>query len=141
MTKTADAIDYTPPKVVQNACKKGLTLKDAYGGKGLREPTIEWAQHFADGNPSDAAHARKMRAWFARHDTDKRPGWDKPPTPGFVARLLWGGDAGQRWAQKLVKQAEKVDEAAKSAKKAKGGNKKADKPNASRKLAVKKKSR
>ena len=125
MPATTKPIDYTPPKAVQNACKKGLALKDEYGGKGLREPTLEWAEHFAKGKVSDAAHAKKMRAWFARHDTDVRPGWDKPPTPGYVARLLWGSDAGQKWSQKLVSQAEKAQEAAKTAKKkAKGKAKK-----------------
>ena len=118
MAKTYASIDFSPPKAVQSAYLRGLKLKDAYGGKGLREPTLQKAKHFAEGGDNDPAHARKMRAWFARHDTDKKPGWDKPPTPGFVARLLWGGDAGQRWAARLVRQVERADEDEKAAKKA-----------------------
>jgi hypothetical protein len=36
---------------------------------------------------------REMNAWFARHEVDRRPGWDKAgeESPGFVAHLLWGG--------------------------------------------------
>lgn len=125
MASGQTGIDYTPPKAVQNACKKGLALKETYGGKGLRAPTLEWAERFASGKANDAAHARKMRAWFARHDVDQKPGWDKPPTPGYVARLLWGGDAGQRWATKLVSQAEKADEKARASKKKATSTKKA----------------
>ena len=36
-----------------------------------------------------------MRAWHARHAVDKRPDWDNPPTPGYVAFLLWGGEPGR----------------------------------------------
>jgi hypothetical protein len=47
-----------------------------------------------------------MRAWFARHKVDRRPGWDKAgeETPGFVAWELWGGNAGQEWSESKVKQ-------------------------------------
>ena len=117
VSKNFTSIDFAPPKAVQNACKRGLRLKHTYGGKGLRAATVAKAEQFAKGGDNDPAHARKMRAWFARHDTDKKSGWDKPPTPGFVARLLWGGDAGQRWVTKLVREVERAEEVAKAAKK------------------------
>lgn len=107
-------LSLAPPKAVVAACKKGLKLKDDYAGKGLRPHTVEWAQHFAAGKSSEIAQARRMRAWFRRHKNDKRAGWDKPPTPGYVAWLLWGGDAGFRWVEKLVAQSEQegtVDDA------------------------------
>ena len=102
MTKASGTIKLTPPKAVREACKRGLALKDEFGGKGLREATVQKARDFVAGKANDPAHARKMRAWFKRHDVDKRPGWDEPPTPGFVARLLWGGDAGQQWVEQLM---------------------------------------
>lgn len=137
MAGSKTEIDYTPPKAVQNACKKGLALKDEYGGKGLRAPTLNWAKRFADGKSNEPAHARKMRAWFARHDVDKKDGWDKPPTPGYVARLLWGGDAGQRWVNKLVSQAEKADEQAKASKKRTTKKRATKKTQAKKKVAAK----
>jgi hypothetical protein len=54
---------------------------------------------------------RRMRAWFARHESDKRPGWDRAgkETPGYVAWLLWGGDAGRSWAIKMVAEMNRID--------------------------------
>jgi hypothetical protein len=46
-----------------------------------------------------------MDAWFARHAVDRRPGWDKDVTPGYVAHLLWGGDAAKRWVRELRRDA------------------------------------
>lgn len=92
----------TPPKAVIAACKKALALKDEYAGKGLRPHTVQWAQHLAAGKQASPEQARRMRAYFRRHKVDKRAGWDKPPTPGYVAWLMWGGDAGFRWAEQRV---------------------------------------
>jgi hypothetical protein len=50
-----------------------------------------------------------MRAWFARHDeASKSPGWDKPgeEKPGYVAWLLWGGNAAMNWSARKVKELE-----------------------------------
>ena len=91
-----------PPKSVQNACEQGIELHGEHGGKGLRETTVQWARHFAAGKPNDPAQARRMRAWFHRHRVDKRDGWDAPPTPGYVAWLLWGGDEGVGWVEQIV---------------------------------------
>jgi hypothetical protein len=63
---------------------------------------------------------RRMRAWFARHESDKKPGWDKPgqETPGYVAWLLWGGDPGRRWAEQMVADMERIEAGRKSVAKA-----------------------
>lgn len=49
-----------------------------------------------------------MNAWFARHAVDRKPGWSLPgkETPGYVAWLLWGGDAGRTWAADKVRELE-----------------------------------
>lgn len=101
-TQNKHEIDFTPPKAVQQAAQRGLELKDEHGGKGLRDHTVAWARHLAEGKASEAAEAKRMRAYFRRHKVDKRAGWDEPPTPGYVAWLLWGGDAGQQWAEDLL---------------------------------------
>ena len=54
-----------------------------------------------------------MNAWFARHESaSKSPGWDTPgeEKPGFVAWLLWGGNAAQRWAAAKVAQMDRQDQ-------------------------------
>jgi hypothetical protein len=136
MTKANGTINLTPPKPVREACKRGLALKDEFGGKGLREPTVQKARDFVAGKPNDPAHARKMRAWFKRHDVDRRPGWEDPPTPGYVARLLWGGDAGQQWVEKLMERLEAQEAEANGAK---GRGKKVAQKAARKKTGAKKK--
>ena len=101
-THSPSTPDLHPPKGVRDACKRGLELQPEHGGKGLVEETLTWAHAFVDGKPATPEKLRKMRAWFARHEVDHKVGWDDPPTPGFVAWLLWGGDAGKSWSQSVV---------------------------------------
>lgn len=105
-----DHIDMSPPKVVRNACKRGVQLyEEGHGGDGLRPATIRWARRLAAGADITADKARLMRAWLARHASDRRPDWHDPPTPGYVAWLLWGGDDAVGWSNKLVRQLEAAD--------------------------------
>lgn len=107
-----DGIDFTPPESVKSKLKKGLKLyEDGKGGKGLVPATISWARKLVAGEAISPEKARKMSAWHARHAVDKRPNWDKAgeETPGYVANLLWGGEPGREWADRLVKAMEKKD--------------------------------
>jgi hypothetical protein len=50
-----------------------------------------------------------MASYFARHKIDKRAenfGNDDDPSTGYIAWLLWGGDAGQTWAEEHLKMIE-----------------------------------
>lgn len=107
-----DGIDFSPPEGVKAKLRKGLKLyEDGRGGKGLVSATISWARKLVAGENISPEKARKMSAWHARHAVDKRPGWDKAgeETPGYVANLLWGGEPGRAWADRLVKAMEKKD--------------------------------
>jgi hypothetical protein len=107
-----DGIDFSPPEAVKSKLRKGLKLyEDGKGGKGLVGATISWARKLAGGENISPEKARKMSAWHARHAVDKRPGWDKAgeETPGYVANLLWGGEPGRKWADRLVEAMEKKD--------------------------------
>jgi hypothetical protein len=103
-------IDMVPPKGVRAACERGLALQEEFGGKGLVASTVAWARDLAEGKAATPQKVKKMRAWFARHAVDKRPGWARPPTPGYVAWLLWGGDAGERWARRVASAIERRQE-------------------------------
>ena len=102
-------INMRPPEGVKSACKRGLALKGKHGGDGLTGAAVAWAKKLSTGQPITPEKVRKMHAFFARHKVDKRAGWDKPPTPGYVAWQLWGGDAGRAWSDKLCKQLDKSD--------------------------------
>lgn len=109
---TYEGIDFTPSERVQSQFAKGLELYEAgKGGDGLVPATIRWARRLAAGEAVTPAKARKGSAWFARHETDKKPDWDKAgeETPGYVAWLLWGGDAGRAWFDSLVERMDAAD--------------------------------
>ena len=86
------------------------------GGDGLTSQTVREARTIAGRQDVSPDKLRRMRAWFARHESDKKPGWDKPgkETPGYVAWLLWGGDAGRRWAEQMVSDMERIEAGRKS---------------------------
>lgn len=92
------------PENVRSQFRKGLTLLD-HAGDGLRPKTVSEAREIAAGKPISPDKLVRMRAWFARHAVDRRPGWDKDITPGYVAWLLWGGDAGRTWVNKVLSEA------------------------------------
>ena len=93
----------TPPQGVREALRRGLELHEAgASGDGLQPETVAWARRMARGEQASREKIIKMRAWHARHAVDKRPEWDNPPTPGYVAFLLWGGEPGRVWSNKVA---------------------------------------
>jgi len=56
---------------------------------------------------------RRMVSYFARHEVDKegqgfKQGEEGYPSAGRIAWALWGGDAGQAWANQQIKQLENM---------------------------------
>lgn len=99
------AVDLKPTAGMAAAAERGLRLHDdGKSGDGLKPETVARAGRLSRREDMNEAWVREMNGWFARHEADKRPGWDKPgeETPGFVAWLLWGGDAGQDFAARKV---------------------------------------
>lgn len=114
-----DEIDFTVPKGVREELELGLEWHEAgLSGDGLVPATVSWARRMANGENISPEKAVKMRAWLARHESDKSgegfsPGEDGFPSPGRVAWALWGGDPALSWSAKLVRQMRKADEDAK----------------------------
>jgi len=99
------AISLKPTAGMAAAAKRGLRLhEDGKSGDGLKPETVARANRLARREEMNEAWVREMNAWFARHASDRRPGWDKPgaETPGFVAWLLWGGNAARNFAARKV---------------------------------------
>ena len=104
-------VNLTPPEGVRSALRRGLKLhEEGHSGDGLVPETVAWARRMANGEAASEAKIRKMRAWHARHAVDRRPGWENPPTPGYVAFLLWGGAAGRSWAERKVAELDRAKE-------------------------------
>lgn len=101
------AVDLKPTAGMAAAAERGLRLHDeGKSGDGLKPETVARAGRLSRREEMNEPWVREMNAWFARHESDRRPGWDKAgeETPGFVAWLLWGGDAGQSFAARKVEE-------------------------------------
>lgn len=104
-------VDLTPTKAVADAAAKGLKLREAFG-RGGTKVGLERGRQLSERRELDEATVKKMRAYFARHKVDKRGknfGDDDKPSAGYVAWLLWGGDAGKDWAERKMASLEKAD--------------------------------
>tara|TARA_Y100001973_G_scaffold64658_1_gene94497 strand:+ start:1434 stop:4130 length:2697 start_codon:yes stop_codon:yes gene_type:complete len=114
-----DEIDFSVPKGVRSELERGLEWHEqGLSGDGLVPATVSWARRMANGEDISPEKAVKMRAWLARHESDKSgegfsPGEDGFPSPGRVAWALWGGDPALSWSAKLVRQMRQADEDAK----------------------------
>lgn len=105
--------DLTPTAAMAEAAARGLRLHDeGKSGDGLKPETVRRANIIARRDELTESHVREMRAWFARHESDKRPGWDDAgeETPGFVAWLLWGGDPAESWSNRKVAEMDREQE-------------------------------
>lgn len=113
-SKAYESLDFTPPQGVQDEAAKGLEWRREYG-RGGTEVGVARARDLSNGRTISPETARRMKAYFDRHETDKQgEGWQPDqsgfPSAGRIAWALWGGDAGQTWANKLVRQMNAEDE-------------------------------
>ncbi|KLD70015.1 hypothetical protein Y887_13875 [Xanthomonas pisi DSM 18956] len=123
----------SPPKNVAQAAARGLKLREQHG-RGGTAIGVARARDLSAQKSLSAQTIRRMQSYFTRHSVDKNgKGWAdaKAPSAGYIAWLLWGGDAGQRWAERVLRQldepatANKAASPKKSASATAGGGKKA----------------
>lgn len=104
------AVSLKPTAGMASAARRGLKLhEEGKSGDGLKPETVARANRLARREEMNEDWVREMNAWFARHDSaSKSPGWDKAgeEKPGFVAWLLWGGNAAKNWSARKVKELE-----------------------------------
>lgn len=110
-----------PPKTVADEAKKGLKYREMAGGKGGLTPSQAKAEGIGSGvqravnlkNRDNLSidTIKRMKAFFDRHQKNKAISPEHKNEPwkdkGYVAWLLWGGDAGYVWAKKELKKMEK----------------------------------
>lgn len=102
-------VSLKPTAGMAAAAKRGLRLhEEGKSGDGLKPETVARANKIARREEMNPDWVREMNAWFARHASDQKPGWDAAgkETPGFVAHLLWGGTPAKNWSARKVKQLE-----------------------------------
>lgn len=109
-----DHIDFKPPSGVRAEAQKGLDWRSEFG-RGGTAVGIARARDLSNGVTISPDTARRMKAFFDRHQSDKTgegwsPGEKGFPSNGRIAHALWGGDAGYAWSRKLVRQMNAADE-------------------------------
>ena len=97
---------WEPPQDVREAAALGLELRREFN-RGGTEVGVARARDLSNGKRIPPQTINRMLSYFARHEVDKQAdGWGdrNNPSAGYIAWLLWGGDAGLRWAKGIEKE-------------------------------------
>jgi hypothetical protein len=113
---TLDDLDLVPTSGMVTEAQRGLDWRDDLE-RGGTAVGIARARDIVNRKRLSPSTVKRMASFFARHEVDKRaegfrPGEDGYPSNGRIAWALWGGDAGQRWAESKVRQIERIEEGA-----------------------------
>lgn len=110
------ANSFAPPQAVRDAARRGLELRKEWGRGGLSNAEaseqgigsgVQRATNLANGDAVSLDTIQRMANFFSRHEKNYRPDKkesDGGPTAGTIAYLLWGGDAGQTWANRILRE-------------------------------------
>ena len=98
---------FKPTLRMASAARRGMRLREKFG-RGGTDVGVRRAHQLIDRTDLSEQDVKSIHSFFARHEVDKNAKaheWnsDKDPSAGFVAWLLWGGDAGKRWADAKAK--------------------------------------
>jgi hypothetical protein len=97
-------LTWKPTLRMAAAAKRGLRLREQFG-RGGTHVGVARAHQLAERRPVTETDVKAMHSYFARHAVDKQVRshkWNSntDPSAGFIAWLLWGGDAGKEWADR-----------------------------------------
>lgn len=104
-------IDFRAPERVAEQARKGLALRREFR-RGGTSVGLARARDLKNRRNLSPETIIRMTSYFARHEVDKEAakfGDDEDPSAGYVAWLLWGGDAGRDWAESVRSEMEAVD--------------------------------
>ena len=118
-------INFKPPASVTKAAQRGLELRKKFkkGGLSTQEAGkqgigsgVARATSLSRRSNVSPKVIKQMCGYFSRHAKDKKPGWSNAsnPSKGYIAWLLWGGNPGRGWANKVKRQMEAADKKVKA---------------------------
>lgn len=90
-------MSHVPPQGARAAARRGLELRREYG-RGGTAVGVARARDIANGKALSDDTIGRMVSFFARHEGNRGSGSESPPSNGYIAWLLWGGDPGRTWA-------------------------------------------
>jgi hypothetical protein len=105
---------FVPPEGVRSAARRGLELRRKHkrGGLDTKQAKkagvgsgVQRASDLASGDALSIETVKRMKNFFSRHSKYKEHHRDKT-SAAYISWLLWGGNAGQRWAESVVRQYE-----------------------------------
>lgn len=118
-------IDFKPPQSVADEAEKGLEYREkaSPSNKGGLTPAeaakqgigsgVQRAVNLKNRNNISPDVIKQMTAFFSRHEKNKGVAPEHKGEPwndkGNVAWLIWGGDPGRAWAEKVKGQMEAAD--------------------------------
>jgi capsid protein len=107
------AVDLTPSDGMVEEANRGLEWRKKYA-RGGTEVGVARARDISNRKQLSPDTVRRMVSYFARHEVDKkgkgfRPADEGFPSAGRIAWALWGGDAGQTWANRKAKELDRAE--------------------------------
>lgn len=97
---------FLPPSSVRESAALGLKLREEFN-RGGTMVGVARARDLSNGKRISPETINRMLSYFARHAIDKQAdGWgdESNPSAGYIAWLLWGGDAGLQWINGIEKE-------------------------------------
>lgn len=95
---------FKPNRQMAANAKRGLKLREKFN-RGGTEVGVRRANQLAAQVALESADVKSVHSYFARHAVDKdgkSHEWDSntDPSAGYIAWLLWGGEAGKLWSDR-----------------------------------------
>jgi lambda family phage portal protein len=106
-----DGIDFTPPQGARDAAKRALEVRETKppSQRGMTPVGLARARDLQNGVKLSPDTIKRMKAFFDRHEVDKKGSTFGEQGKGWQAWNGWGGDAGYSWAKKIVGQMDARD--------------------------------
>jgi hypothetical protein len=89
---------YEVPAAVSRAAKKGLELHEQHG-RGGTDVGVAMARKLSSGKNMSEEDVLHVSKYFPRHAGDNLDERGDDPSNGYIAWMLWGGDAGREWSE------------------------------------------
>ena len=95
---------YVPTKEMAANAKRALEVRESKppSQRGMTAVGIARARDLQNRKPLSEETVRRMKAYFDRHEVDKKGETWPQQGKGWQAWMAWGGDAGQTWANAIV---------------------------------------
>ncbi len=98
-----------PPPEVAREAQKGLELREKFH-RGGTSVGLRHARQLAERHPVSIRDIAAISEFFARHAADGTADLreEDNPSAAHIAWLMWGGDPGREWANRMKAKVERI---------------------------------